>query len=268
MDDLVIFNYVLPIWYPLVVLGIFFVLLFLHKNNFKFIGYKQIDRIVTVLGFILLFGSELLYFLCPHEGGSFFYYMDPDVVGWLVAIIAFLMTFIVIIGQFFWYLDFIPDLHDRSYSYISNLIVMLLIIVLLVMKILGICDEFLDEYMLHLLIGIIGIHIIIIMVQNIQENTGYMILLEVPLFLLSILAFLLSSVVTVFLLLVSLLPGKSDSSYSSSSSESPSPKSCEDCHHYDISGRYCRYYKEKKDPYTTGNGAIYDASSCPELRRR
>lgn len=173
MDDLVIFNYVLPIWYPLVVLGIFFVLLFLHKNNFKFIGYKQIDRIVTVLGFILLFGSELLYFLCPHEGGSFFYYMDPDVVGWLVAIIAFLMTFIVIIGQFFWYLDFIPDLHDRSYSYISNLIVMLLVIVLLVMKILGICDEFLDEYMFHLLIGIIGIHIIIIMVQNIQENTGY-----------------------------------------------------------------------------------------------
>ena len=116
MDDLVIFNYVLPIWYPLVVLGIYFVLLFLHKNNFKLIGYKQIDRIVTVLGFILLFGSELLYFLCSHEGGSFFYYMDPDVVGWLVAIIAFLMTFIVIIGQFFWYLDFIPDLHDRSYS--------------------------------------------------------------------------------------------------------------------------------------------------------
>jgi len=268
MDKFVILNYELPIWYPWVVFGLFLILLFLHRNNYEFTGNRQIDRTLSVLGFILLFGSELVYFVSPNEVGTFFYYMNPEVVGWGLAIIAFIMTFVVIIAQFFWYLELVGTLHDSSYSCYSNFLVTLLIIVLLTMKIFGIYEDFLDEYMLDILEVIIAIHVIIITIQNFHENTSYMILLEVPLFLLGILASLLISIVAVCMIFATVFLGKSDSSEPSSSDESEPPKSCKECHFYDIAGRHCRYYDEDKDAYSTGYKAIYHASSCPDFSRR
>ena len=272
MDNMIALNFMLPMWYPLVVLGIFFLVRCLQRNDFELTGHIQADRTISALAFILLFGSELLYCLCKREGGSFFYYMDPDVVGWIVTIIAFLMTFIVIIGQFIWYLKFIGVLHDRSYSYFTNLGVWLGIIVLTVMNIFGICEEFLDKHQEHILLAIIGIHIITVIVQNILEGTIYMILLEIPLFILGSLAFILSSIVAVILLFMSIFSRDSSSSqHSSSSTKEPGPPaSCKECSHYDISGGYCHCYEEDKDPYSSNLGdkkAIYDAANCPYFSR-
>lgn len=260
-------------WYPLVVLGIFFLVRFLHSDDFVITGKIQVDRTISALGFLLLFGSEVLYCLCNREGGGLFYYMDPDVVGWIVTIIAFIMTFIVIIGQFIWYLKFIDILHDKPYSYYSNIGVWIGFVVLVVIDMFGIYREFFDKNQEYILLAIIGIHLLIVIVQNILEGTIYMILLEIPLFILGLFAFILSSMVTVILLVLSIFGrGSSSSQYSSSSAEEPGPPaSCNECSAYDISGRYCHYYKEDKEPYLGNSGdkkAIYEAYNCPYFSRR
>ena len=276
MDKIIELNFVLPMWYPLVVVGIFFLMRYLHSNNFELTGETQTDRTISALGFIMLFGSEVLYCLCKREGGSLFYYMDPDVVGWIVTIIAFIMTFIVVIGQFIWYLKFIDFLHDRPYSYISNLGVWFGFIVLVVMNMFGICEEFMDKHEMHILFAIMGIHIIIVIVQNILEGTIYMILLEIPLLFLGLGAFILSSIVAVILLVLSIFSRSSSSSSSdqytpSESVEPDPPASCKECGRYDISRGYCYYFEEEKDPYLRNGGeqkATYDADGCPYFTRR
>lgn len=266
-------NYHLPEWYPLLVLGLYLWTSFLHKRNYRLLGDKSGDKVLSCISYILLFGSELLFVVLPHAGGTMFYYTDPDKVGWLVSIIAVILTFIVVFKQFFHYIDLAKSLHKHSFVAYSGMFVFFLSAVLGILKMLGLFETFLDEYMSFIIVAVVGLQFLAIVILNIIERTYWLILLEIPLFFLGLLASSLVAVVAlvyfVLIFVLGLLSAGSGSSSSSSETNREAPlQSCNDCMFYDVSGRYCNYYKSDKDPYTTNDTAIHYASSCPGARRR
>ncbi len=269
MEDFL--NYHLPEWYPMVMLGVYLWTSFLHKHDYEVLANESADKVLSCFSYILLFGSELLYFVLPHAGGGMFYYMDPDVVGWLVTIIAVVLTAIVIFKQFFHYIDFAYSLHEHTFVAYSGMFVFLLSAVLVILRMFGLFETFLDEYMSIIILAVVGFHLLAIVILNFKEGTHWLILLEIPLFFLGLLAFSLVAIVAllyvVFVFVLGMFTASSDSSSSGSDEEAPL-QSCKECLFYDISGHYCNYYKSDKDPYTTNETVIHYASSCPGAARR
>ena len=264
-------NYHLPEWYPLIVLGFYLWTSFLHRHDNELLGNESADKVLSCISYILLFGSELLYFVLPHAGGSMFYYMDPDVVGWLVTIIAVILTFIVVFKQFFHYIDFAHSLHGHTFVAYSGMFVFLLSAVLVILQMFGLFEAFLDEYMFYIVFAVLGLHLLAIVILNFMERTHWLILLEIPLFFLGLFAFSLVAIVALlyiaFVFVLNMFTASSGSSSSGSDEEAPL-QSCNDCMFYDVSGRYCDYYRSDKDPYTPNDTAIHYASSCPGAARR
>lgn len=261
-------DYHLPIWYPLIVLGIYLWTDFLHKHDYEVLANESADKVLSCFSYILLFGSELLFFVLPHAGGGMFYYMNPDVVGWLVTIIAVVLTFIIVFKQFFHYIDFAYSLHEHTFVAYSGMFVFLLSAVLVILQMLGLFEAFLDEYMSYILFAAVGIHLLAIVILNFVEGTYWLIILEIPLFFLGLLAFSLVAIVALLYIVFTFVLGMLSASSSSSGSDEDAPlQSCNECMFYDISGHYCNYHKSDKDPYTTNETVIHYASSCPGARR-
>lgn len=262
-------NYHLPIWYPLVILGLYFWTTFLHKRDYVLFENESADKVLSCVSYILLFGSELLYFVLPHAGGGMFYYMDPDVVGWIVTIVAVIMTFVVAFKQFFNYLDFAYSLHEHKFVAYSEMLVFLLCAVTVILRMFGVFEAFLDEYMYHIIFALVGFHLLAIVILNFVEGTHWFILLEIPLYILGLFAFALLSVVALIFIVFTLVTAMLTHDSGSSGSDSEEPiRSCEECAFYDLSDHYCTQYGERKSPHFPGEKASYYASSCGSAQRR
>lgn len=237
MEDFL--NYHLPEWYPMVMLGVYLWTSFLHKHDYEVLANESADKVLSCFSYILLFGSELLYFVLPHAGGGMFYYMDPDVEGWLVTIIAVVLTAIVIFKQFFHYIDFAYSLHEHTFVAYSGMLVFLLSAVLVILRMFGLFETFLDEYMSFIVFAALGLQFLAIIILNIIEKTYWLIPLELPLFFLGLLASSLMAVVALLYVVFVFVLGMFTASSSSSGADDEAPlQSCNDCMFYDVSGRF------------------------------
>ena len=183
MNNLI--NFELPYWYPALIPILFLIVYMLHRNKYHVTNNFSKDKMLSCLAYILLFASELLYIIAPSSR-SFFYYMDYDIVGWPIAIIAFLLTIIIFLFQYILYIKFsFKYLFIRPLAY-TNLIIQLYISIISVMVAFNIFDEFIEEHMDMFTLPAAAIMTLIVIIQNIINRSYLHILIQIPLVLLSL----------------------------------------------------------------------------------
>lgn len=251
-------NYSLPLWYPLITLGLFIILCICRYNKHKITGDPRTDKMISGAVYVLLFASELVYITFPHQGETMFYYMAPDVVGWMGAIVAVLLTVVVIFAQFLYYLEFTANLHAHRFTYVANMAAVCAVVVITGLKTIGLFESFIDEYLYIFILVVVAVLTLCAIVQNIIEKTYWQMVVEIPLLLLGLFISVFAAVV-VFVLVVLFcvfglfsMVGSGDSSTPAITRSSSSPGFvCRNCVYHDRERQYCTHkacYRDESDP--------------------
>lgn len=251
-------NYSLPLWYPFITLGLFIILCIFRYNKHKITGDPRTDNMISGGAYVLLFASELVYMVSPHKGETMFYYMAPDVVGWMGAILAFFLTVVIIFAQFLYYLEFTANLHAHRFTYVANTTAVCVVVVLTGLKTIGLFESFIDEYLYLFIIVAVGVLTLCAIVQNMIEKTYWQMIVEIPLLLLGLFLSVFAAVaVFVFVVLFCVMGLFSKVGLSSSKApaitRSPSCTgfACRGCLYHDWERQYCTHkscYRDESDP--------------------
>lgn len=254
----------LPIWFPLLIGGLFLLIsgtmYFTRRKRYVGLGVRNVVLGVLLMLFYLL---EIMFFLFKKDGGSIAYYMEPNTVGWFFAILGIVLTIIICFAQWIVSGMYMLSTHRLHLSFYSFLISNLICTLSLFLYTLGVAKTFLSKYLLLIMFVVSLIHIIIMIINNIKEGTGRMLLIEIPLYLICLPATMLSLILFIMAVAIVLavyfvkkvyvaMTGGSfvpQNSSDKKSSLSGLPKSCKSCSHYNHSDRECNFGLGYGEPY-------------------
>lgn len=230
-------NYPLPLWYPLIALGLFIIVCIFHYLEYEITNDQRTDNLICGAAYLLLFASQFLYITMPHKGETMFYYMAPDVVGWTVAIIAFILTAAILCLQFILYMKFTENLHAHPFTYTTNFAAVVAVLAITWLKIVGLFEDFIDEHLYIFIIAVVSILTLSAIIQNIIEKSYWQILIEVPLLLLGLFISIFATIIPIVCIVLFCIVGmfskaRPESMDTIDTRSRPNALPCRYCVHY------------------------------------